>query len=198
MGTCACKPVTCKVTHTPPQKSTPLINKMLGAMCRECLERPLPPAWQIKCSSSGSPALSSTSPHWTVCLLSDVINQGTNNGLGRSRKQLKWRISFFIKLRRLVSDVMQFPRDHRKDFFLDINKKVMHQWKCSLERVPRVSIGGVFTAEGKWNSSYEESGPLCHCRRLPDQACHWWFCTNKKQWRGVGEEYEISVINAIL
>lgn len=53
-------------------------------------------------------------------------------------------------------------------------------------RVLRVSIGGVFTDEGKWNSSYEESGPLCHCRRLPDQACRLMMLYKQKAVAGGG------------
>ena len=39
--------------------------------------------------------------------------------------------------------------------FLNIDKKIMHQWKCRLRNIVlRLSICDVFTDEGKWNSYY--------------------------------------------
>lgn len=46
-----------------------------------------------------------------------------------------------------TSDVMQFMRYYRK-LFLNIDKKIMHQWKCRLRNIVlRLSICDVFTDE---------------------------------------------------
>lgn len=61
-----------------------------------------------------------------MCLISCGHKSRDKQQHGTVPKAIEMKEILFIRLRRPVSDDMQFLRDHTK-FFLDINKKIIHQ-----------------------------------------------------------------------
>lgn len=138
--------IKCKVTHIPQQEVYDTYKR--DSQSNISITPVTPQAGKLNVKPMVFPT--SIPLHCTACLISYGHKSRNKTTAWNSPQSNQNEGNPFIKLRRPVSDDVWFLRDHTK-VFLDINKKIMHQWKCRLRNIVlRVSIYGIVIDEGKW------------------------------------------------